>query len=196
MEKNSNIFLTGGIALGYLAEPVHRNVPQHLFGAIHLVHTYLMTNFSNPFHQCAPVQIMDNPHPFPQLRTYYLMDGLFLNQKINKAFEYCIHWNINIRKKKLFTKKWMVMQDEINIQGSRIIQKHNSTMSVMLCTVDTFLKKNSCLVATIVSFDTLGLHLLNFCILEPYLYKDILTLMTLLQYLFSLVWINAVKTLW
>ena len=54
-------------------------------------------------------------------------------------------------------------------------------MSVMLCTEATFVKKNSCLVATIVSFDTVGLHLLlTFHILEPYPSQDILTLMALL----------------
>ena len=46
-------------------------------------------------------------------------------------------------------------------------------MSVMLCTEVTFVKKNSCLVARIVSFDTAGLHLYNLRILEPYLSKDI-----------------------
>ena len=67
----------------------------------------------------------------------------------------------------------MVVQDEINIPGSSINQKPNSTMSVMLCTGATFVKKNSCLVARIVSFDTVGLHLLTFRILEPYPSKDI-----------------------
>ena len=38
----------------------------------------------------------------------------------------------------------------------------------MLCTRATFAKKSSCLVAGIVSFDTAGLHLLIFRILEPY----------------------------
>ena len=46
-------------------------------------------------------------------------------------------------------------------------------MSVMLCTGATFVKENSCLVARIVSFDTAGLHLLTFRILEPYSSKDI-----------------------
>ena len=46
-------------------------------------------------------------------------------------------------------------------------------MSVMLCTGATFVKKNSCLVARIVSFDTVGLHLLTFRIFELYPYKDI-----------------------
>ena len=43
---------------------------------------------------------------------------------------------------------------EINIPGSSINQKPNSAMSVMLCTGATFVKKNSCLIARIVSFGT------------------------------------------
>ena len=43
----------------------------------------------------------------------------------------------------------------------------------MLCMRATFIKKNSCLVARIVSFDTAGLDLLTFRILEPYPSKDI-----------------------
>ena len=46
-------------------------------------------------------------------------------------------------------------------------------MSVMLCKGATFVKKIPCLVARIVSFDTVGLHLLTFRILEPYSIKDI-----------------------
>ena len=46
-------------------------------------------------------------------------------------------------------------------------------MSVMFCTGATFVKKNSCLVARIVSFDNAGLNLLTFRILEPYPSKDI-----------------------
>ena len=52
-------------------------------------------------------------------------------------------------------------------------QKNNYTISVMLCTGVTFVKKNSCLLARIVSFDTADLDLLPFRILEPYLSKDI-----------------------
>ena len=65
------------------------------------------------------------------------------------------------------------MKDEVNTQGSSINQKPNSKMSVMLCTGATFVKKNSCLVVRIVSFNTVGLHLLAFRILEPYPSKDI-----------------------
>ena len=43
----------------------------------------------------------------------------------------------------------------------------------MLYTEATFIKKNSCLVARLVSFDTAGLHRLTFRILEPYSSKDI-----------------------
>ena len=61
----------------------------------------------------------------------------------------------------------MVVSDEI--KGSSISKKSNSTMSVMLCTGATFVKK----VARIVPFDTVGLHLLPFRILELYPFKDI-----------------------
>ena len=61
----------------------------------------------------------------------------------------------------------MVVWDETNIQGSSINQKPNSTMSVIYCMESVFVKKYSCLVAKIVSFDTVGLHL------EPYPAKDI-----------------------
>ena len=46
-------------------------------------------------------------------------------------------------------------------------------MSVTLCAEAAFLKKNSGLVARIVSLDTAGLHLLFLLILERYLSKDI-----------------------
>ena len=55
-------------------------------------------------------------------------------------------------------------------------------MSVMLCTGATFVKKKSCLVAKIVSFNTVGLHLLTFRVLEPNPSKNILRLMALLKY--------------
>ena len=48
----------------------------------------------------------------------------------------------------------MIVWDKINIPGSSINQKSNSTMSVILCVGATFVKKNSCLVARIVLFDT------------------------------------------
>ena len=65
------------------------------------------------------------------------------------------------------------MHNEINIQESSINQKSSNTMSVMLCTGATFVKKNTCLVPRIDSFDTAGLHLLTFRILRLYLSKDI-----------------------
>ena len=65
----------------------------------------------------------------------------------------------------------MVVLDEI--KRSSINKKRSSTMSVMLCMGATFVKKNSCLVARIVPFDTVGLHLFTVRILEPYPSKDI-----------------------
>ena len=43
----------------------------------------------------------------------------------------------------------MVVNGKINIQESRIKQKSNKTMSVMLCKGATFRKNSSCLVARI-----------------------------------------------
>ena len=65
------------------------------------------------------------------------------------------------------------MEDEIIIQENGINQKSNNTISVILFTGATFVKRNSCLVARIASFDTAGLHLLTFRILEFYPSKDI-----------------------
>ena len=55
----------------------------------------------------------------------------------------------------------MIVLDEI--KRNSISQKPNSTISVMLCMLATFVKK----VAGIVPFDIVGLHLLTFRILGP-----------------------------
>ena len=67
----------------------------------------------------------------------------------------------------------MVEQDEINIRESSINQKPNNTMTAISCTGVSFVKKSSYLVAIIVLFDTAGLHLFTFCILDTYPFKDI-----------------------
>ena len=91
--ENNGIFLAGGDALVYLAEPMHKKYSTiNLFGAIHLVRTYLKTDFSTAF-PCThlyTLHMTPQPPPFPQLRTY-LMDGLFLNEKKKTTFEYRIH---------------------------------------------------------------------------------------------------------
>ena len=43
----------------------------------------------------------------------------------------------------------------------------------MVCTGANFVKISFCLAARIVSFDTAGLHLLTFSVLDPYPSKDI-----------------------
>ena len=48
MGENNDIFLAGGDALVYMAGPMHKKISQHLFEAIHLVRTYLRTDFSTP----------------------------------------------------------------------------------------------------------------------------------------------------
>ena len=57
-----------------------------------------------PLHLQAPIHILDDPPPFRQLRTY-LMDGLFLNQKINKNIRISYSLKYKHSKEKLFTKK-------------------------------------------------------------------------------------------
>ena len=49
MEENKDSFFAGGDALVHSAGPMHQNIPQRLFGATHLVRTYLRTFFSTPF---------------------------------------------------------------------------------------------------------------------------------------------------
>ena len=48
MEQNNDIFLADGDALIYLANHCTKDIPQQLFGVIHLVHMHLMTDFSIP----------------------------------------------------------------------------------------------------------------------------------------------------
>ena len=45
IEEKNNIFLASGDALVYLAGPMQKNIPQYLFGAIHLTRTYLLPIF-------------------------------------------------------------------------------------------------------------------------------------------------------
>ena len=107
MDENKDVFLAGANAL--------KNIPQHLFWGIHLVRTYLMTDFSTTcscahlytFLMTTPLSttLSNPPRPFPQLRTY-LIDGLFLNQKTNKNIGISCSLNMNIHpNKKFFTKK-------------------------------------------------------------------------------------------
>ena len=48
MEENNDTLLAGGDALMYLTEPTHKKYSTKMFWAIHLVRTYLMTDFSIP----------------------------------------------------------------------------------------------------------------------------------------------------
>ena len=58
------------------------------------------------------------------------MDGLFLNQKTNKNIRISYSLKYKHSKKNSLWKN----KDEINIPGSSINQKPNSSKSVMLCT--------------------------------------------------------------
>ena len=77
------------------------------------------------------------------------MDGLFLNQKTNKSIRISYSLKYKYKKKKVLYEKIndCVVRNkhsEIKIPESSISEKPSSTMSVMLCTRATFLKKNSC----------------------------------------------------
>ena len=45
MEENNVIFSDGVDAVAYLADQCTKNISHYLFGAIHLILTYLMTEF-------------------------------------------------------------------------------------------------------------------------------------------------------
>ena len=90
MEENNDIFLAGGDPLVYLTEAMHKKYSTTFFGG-HPFSTYVSYDrFFNPLHQYAPVHILDDPLPFPQLLTY-LMDSLFSTKKQLRTFEYRIH---------------------------------------------------------------------------------------------------------
>ena len=54
MEENNDIFLAGGDALVYLAEPMHKKYSTFLGG--HPFSTYLMTNFMTPLYSACCVR--------------------------------------------------------------------------------------------------------------------------------------------
>ena len=97
------------------------------------------------------------PH---QLRTY-LIDGPVLYQNTYKGFQtsYSLKYK-HSKKKFIYEKINGSVRSRINIQESSINKKSNNTVSVMFCTGANFVKKNSCLVAKIVSFDTACMQLL------------------------------------
>ena len=79
------------------------------------------------------------------VHTYWM--AYFSTKKQIRTFENRIHSNINIQKKKILYKK--IIHSVRWNKHSR--EQHNVSY---LCEEATFLKKNSCLVARIVSFDT------------------------------------------
>ena len=60
MEENNVIFSDGVDAVAYLADQCTKNISDYLFGAIHLIRTYLMTEFWTPLPLHAPVHILDD----------------------------------------------------------------------------------------------------------------------------------------
>ena len=94
------------------------------------VSAYVHMRRDTPVPLSAPVHILDDPLPFPQLRTN-LMDDLFLNKKTNDNIQiwYSLKYK-HSKNKWFFAKKWMVV-----LKGSSINKKPNSSMWPMLRTV-------------------------------------------------------------
>ena len=128
----------------------HENFFQSTSASAH-VHTRRDTPFLPPVRSCTR---FGWPPSLQQLCTYLINDP-FLNQKTYKDCEYRIHWNINIRKNQFLCKK---------INDSVGWNKHSAFVKKR----KTFEKKNSYILARIVSVDTAGLLLLTCRILEPY----------------------------
>ena len=83
MKENSDIFLVAGDPLAYLAEPMHKKYSATFVWGLPFS-TYV--SFDSFFQPPPPVHICTHfgcPPPFPHLCTY-VMEGLFLNQKVNK----------------------------------------------------------------------------------------------------------------
>ena len=97
-EKNNDIFLAGGDALVYLAEPTLKKYSTTFVWG-HPFSTYVSYE---PLH--ASLHILEDHPPFPKLLTY-LMDDLFLNQKTNKDIRISYSLKYKHSNKKLFTKK-------------------------------------------------------------------------------------------
>ena len=101
MEENNDIFLAGGDALVYLAEPMYKKYSTKLFWG-NSFSTYV--SYDVLFSPCTQLYtfLMNSP-PFPQLRTY-LMDGLFLNQKTNNniRISYSLKYKHSNKENKFF----------------------------------------------------------------------------------------------
>ena len=100
MEENNDIFLTGGDALVYLAEPMHKKFSTK-FVWRYPFSTYLSYDRSfnlRPLY--APVHIFDDPPPFHS-PVVYLIDGLFLNQKTNNNIRISYSLKYKHSKKKI-----------------------------------------------------------------------------------------------
>ena len=85
MGENNGIFLVGGDALVYLVKPMHKKYSTiNLFGAIHLVRTYLKTNFSTAF-PCTHLYTCTHDPPTPSIPPVaYVLNGWPISQQKNK----------------------------------------------------------------------------------------------------------------
>ena len=107
MEENNDIFLAGGDAPVYLAEPVHKKYSTK-FAWSCPVSTYVsydqFFNSRPPMRTCTHIEWL--PPPFPQFRRY-LMDGLFLNQRTNNNIRTSYLLEYKHSKKKILEEPYM-----------------------------------------------------------------------------------------
>ena len=82
IKENNDLFLADGDALGYLAKPVHKKYSTKLFWAIHLVRTYLLTEFLTALPLHAPLHIFDDLPSIPP--AAYVLNGCPISQPKNK----------------------------------------------------------------------------------------------------------------
>ena len=100
MEENNDIVLAGGDALLYLGEPMHKNYPTTFVWG-HSFSTYVshdrFLNSPPPVRTCTHFWRLPLLSP-SCVRTSWM--AYFPTKKQITTFEYRIHWNISIRKKK------------------------------------------------------------------------------------------------
>ena len=101
-----------------------KNILQNLFEFIHLVRTYVTTDFSTPLSMYAAASILDVPPPFPKLRAY-LIDGLFLKRKISNN----IRISCSVKKKFEKTNKFLKSSTHPKIFHINVINNFNSYLS-------------------------------------------------------------------
>ena len=100
MEENNDIFLLAVMLQCTWPKQCTKNNLQNLFGAIHLVNTFLMTDFSTPLPLYAPVHILDDSPSIPPV--VHVLNGWPISQpKNNIQISYSLKYK-HLKKNKFF----------------------------------------------------------------------------------------------